>query len=110
MKLKRKAYPFVATAESKTSQAGNNYVSIGLGQTKKLKEPDENGNEYATTWLNMIDERDLLVLATICQNLYTQIVTAKNKEREGQSTDKPAPQQKPQQAPQQDEFDDDIPF
>lgn len=76
MKIKTEGYyPFVVTAENKKSQARNDYLSIGVGMSKK----NQNG-EYETTWFNMIDKRDLLMLSSVCENAYHKICAEEAKE------------------------------
>lgn len=76
MKIKTEGYyPFVVTAENKKSQAGNDYLSIGVGMSKKNQQ-----GEYETTWFNMIDKRDLLMLASVCENAYHKIIAEDSKE------------------------------
>ena len=77
MKIKTGGYfPFVVKAENKKSQAGNDYLSIGVGMSKKNQ-----SGEYETTWFNMIDKRDLLVLSSICECAYHMICDEESKER-----------------------------
>ena len=103
MKIKTEGYfPFVVKAENKKSQAGNDYLSIGVGMSKKNQ-----SGEYETTWFNMIDKRDLLVLASVCDNAYHKICAEEAKEHsknQGQS------QQPSQQQTAQTTVDDEIPF
>lgn len=76
MKIKTEGYyPFVVTAENKKSQAGNDYLSIGVGMSKKNQQ-----GEYETTWFNMIDKRDLLMLSSVCENAYHKIISEEAKE------------------------------
>ena len=102
MKIKTGGYfPFVVKAENKKSQAGNDYLSIGVGMSKKNQ-----SGEYETTWFNMIDKRDLLVLSSVCENAYHKICDEEAKERsknQGQS-------QQPSQQQAQPAVDDEIPF
>ena len=99
MKIKTEGYfPFVVKAENKKSQAGNDYLSIGVGMSKKNQ-----SGEYETTWFNMIDKRDLLMLSSVCENAYHKICEEEAKERS----------QSKGQAPQQTQpatVDNDIPF
>ena len=90
MKIKTEGYyPFVVTAENKKSQAGNDYLSIGVGMSKKNQQ-----GEYETTWFNMIDKRDLLMLSSVCENAYHKIITEEAKEHAANKTNasQPAPQ------------------
>lgn len=101
MKIKTEGYyPFVVTAETKTSQAGNEYLNIGVGMSKKNQQ-----GEYETTWFNMIDKRDLLMLASVCENAYHKIIAEDAKEH---ANTKPATPAAPSVA--QPTNDDSIPF
>lgn len=101
MKIKTEGYyPFIVTAENKKSQAGNDYLSIGVGMSKKNQ-----SGEYETTWFNMIDKRDLLTLSSVCENAYHKIIAEEAKEH---AANKGQTQQ--QQTPQSATTDDDIPF
>lgn len=105
MDLKHKSYPFMVTAKSKTSNAGNNYTSIGLAHSKKNKD-----GEYESVWFNFIDERDLLVLANACTMAFDQIVEAKSAEHSGgQPVTQPSTATKVDVA-ETEEVDDSIPF
>lgn len=102
MKIKTEGYyPFVVTAENKKSQAGNDYLSIGVGMSKKNQQ-----GEYETTWFNMIDKRDLLMLSSVCENAYHKICAEEAKERSQSKGQTPQPIQ--QQTPPA--TDTDIPF
>lgn len=79
-------YPFVVKAETKKSQAGNDYLSIGVGMSKKNQQ-----GEYETTWINMIEKRDLLELAEVCTAAYHKIIAADAKEHANQTKQQPAP-------------------
>ena len=104
MKIKTGGYfPFVVKAENKKSQAGNDYLSIGVGMSKKNQ-----SGEYETTWFNMIDKRDLLTLSSVCENAYHKIIAEEAKEHaanKGQTQQ----QQTPQSATPAT-VDNDIPF
>ena len=104
MKIKTGGYfPFVVKAENKKSQAGNDYLSIGVGMSKKNQ-----SGEYETTWFNMIDKRDLLTLSSVCENAYHKIIAEEAKEHaanKGQTQQ----QQTPQSATPAT-ADNDIPF
>ena len=103
MKIKTEGYfPFVVKAENKKSQAGNDYLSIGVGMSKKNQ-----SGEYETTWFNMIDKRDLLVLSSICECAYHMICDEESKER---AASKGQSQQPSQQQTAQTTVDDEIPF
>ena len=104
MKIKTEGYyPFVVTAENKKSQAGNDYLSIGVGMSKKNQ-----SGEYETTWFNMIDKRDLLMLSSVCENAYHKICTEEAKEHAA-SKGQTQQQQTPQSATPAT-VDNDIPF
>ena len=105
MKIKTEGYyPFVVTAENKKSQAGNDYLSIGVGMSKKNQ-----SGEYETTWFNMIDKRDLLMLASVCENAYHKIIAEEAKEHTANkgNTHQAATQSAPQAS---GVADDSIPF
>lgn len=103
MKIKTEGYfPFVVKAENKKSQAGNDYLSIGVGMSKKNQ-----SGEYETTWFNMIDKRDLLILSSVCDNAYHKICEEEAKEHAANKTNAPAATQA---APQASVSDDSIPF
>lgn len=101
MKIKTEGYyPFIVTAENKKSQAGNDYLSIGVGMSKKNQ-----SGEYETTWFNMIDKRDLLTLSSVCENAYHKIIAEEAKEHAANKGNAS------QAAPQATSVDDDsIPF
>lgn len=105
MKIKTEGYyPFVVTAENKKSQAGNDYLSIGVGMSKKNQQ-----GEYETTWFNMIEKRDLLMLASVCENAFHKIVAEEAKEHAANKGN--APQATTQATAQpQAVVDDAIPF
>ena len=92
---------FTATAKTKKSKAGNEYTSIGVAMSKK----NQNG-EYEKIWLNMIEPMHLLVLANICQDLYSEIEQEKANSRDGQQK----PKQDSWDAPQDFCDDSEIPF
>ena len=79
-------YPFVVKAETKKSQANNDYLSIGVGMSKKNQQ-----GEYETTWINMIEKRDLLGLAAVCTAAYHKIIAADAKEHANQPKQQAAP-------------------
>ncbi|MBO7713058.1 MAG: hypothetical protein J6S85_05780 [Methanobrevibacter sp.] len=106
MKIKVSAYPYGVIAETKTSKAGNSYTSIGVWQ--KTKDKDGNKKE---NFLNMIDERDLLVLARVCEDAYLKIVYEKTAERFKDSGEKDIDNSEPADYDSKvPAFDDDIPF
>lgn len=75
-------FPFSISAETKTSKAGKPYTSIGICQKSKDKE----GNEKKT-YFNLIDERELLILASACENMYHRIVNVRNEEFKSNKTE-----------------------
>lgn len=103
-------YPFSVSAETKTSKAGKQYTSIGICQKSK----DKDGNKKET-YFNLIDERDLLIVAQACVNMYDRIMQAKSEEY---LANKPVEQVQPAQdnweaptpEPVGTEFNDEIPF
>lgn len=103
MKIKTEGYyPFVVTAENKKSQAGNDYLSIGVGVSEKNQQ-----GEYETTWFNMIDKRNLLMLASACERAFHMIIAEEAKER---SQNKKQASQPAQQQTAQSVTNDEIPF
>ena len=90
-------YPFSISFEEKTSQAGKKYKSIGICHKSK----DKDGNKKET-YINIIDEKELLVLASACENMYHRIIKAKNDEFLANKSAEP-------EQPEQDPFDDEIP-
>ena len=96
-------YPFSVSAETKTSKAGKQYLSIGICHKSK----DKDGNKKET-YINLIDEKELLIVASACENMYHKIMQAKSDEYlANKQTEQ---DEAPQAQPQQDAFDDDIPF
>ena len=100
-------YPFSVSAETKTSKAGKQYTSIGVCHKSK----DKDGNKKET-YFNLINDLDLLVLASACNNMYDRINEEKSKEylanKQSEQTDEqpdPVPEEQPT-----DGLDDDIPF
>lgn len=86
IKIKTKGYfPFVGTAEKKKSQAGNEYISIGVCQSVKKQDGTKD-----SIWFNMVDRRDLLTLASMCENLYHKICEEDAKDYEDNQTSAPA--------------------
>lgn len=105
MKIKTEGYyPFVVTAENKKSQAGNDYLSIGVGMSKKNQQ-----GEYETTWFNMIEKRDLLMLASVCENAFHKIVAEEAKEHAANKGNTPQAASQATTQPQA-VVDDAIPF
>ena len=68
-------YPFSVAAETKTSKAGKQYTSIAVCQKSK----DKDGNKKET-YFNLINDLDLLVLASACNFLYDKIQEEKSKD------------------------------
>ena len=97
---------FSASAKTKQSKAGKDYLSIGVAIASKAQD-----GSYTKTWLNMIEPRDLLVLANICKDLYSEIEQSKADARFGSNT-----KAKDDGYQEQDGYDssadlsDDIPF
>jgi hypothetical protein len=102
-------YPFSVSAETKTSKAGKEYLSIGICQKSK----DKDGNKKET-YFNLIDERELLVLASACENMYHRIMKAKSDEfLANKSTEQPQEVDVPSEPsvdPAQAGFEDEVPF
>lgn len=68
-------YPFSVSAETKTSKAGKQYTSIGVCHKSK----DKDGNKKET-YFNLINDLDLLVLASACNSMYDKIQEEKSKD------------------------------
>lgn len=109
-------FPFSISAETKTSKAGKPYLSIGICQKSK----DKDGNKKET-YFNLIDERELLILSSACENMYHNIMRAKSDEFLANKQDEPQQPVEPQVEsktgfisdaydPQTNEFKDEIPF
>lgn len=76
MKIKTQGYfPYVITAESALSNAGNKYLKIGIGSSSKNKD-----GEYQTAWLNTISKEHLLILSEALRAAYHSIVREEFKE------------------------------
>lgn len=97
-------YPFSVSAETKTSKAWKQYLSIGICQKSK----DKDGNKKET-YFNLIDERELLVLASACENMYHRIMKAKSDEYLANKTDGNVEQEQSVDDTQSG-FDDNIQF
>lgn len=88
MKIKTQGYfPFVITAESAISSAGNKYLKIGIGCSHKIQ-----SGEYETKWFNIIDKKDLLVLGEALKESFNRIVAEEASER-NTAKQAPAPRQ-----------------
>lgn len=99
-------FPFAVYAETKVSQkTGNPFTTISVAFNSK----DKDGNK-TTTYFNFFDERDLLVLASLCSQAYEKIRLAKyvekfgNKETKKESKEQP----KPEGVPNDDLLDDSL--
>lgn len=104
-------YPFSVSAEKKTSKAGKQYTSIGICQKSK----DKDGNKKET-YFNLIDERELLVLAQACKSMYDRIIAVRNDEYLASKPEE-TPQEEPAQfdpqgswSPTEEGSTDEIPF
>lgn len=108
-------FPFSVSAEQKKSKAGNQYISIGICHKSK----DKDGQDKKT-YFNLIDERDLLVIASACENMYHKIIRAKNNDflakQEAQQQPKPTTgsaylsAKNGEATPAPEPIDDKIPF
>lgn len=104
-------YPFSVSAETKTSKAGKQYLSIGVCHKSK----DKDGNKKET-YFNLINDLDLLILASACNNMYDKIQEEKSKEylasKQEESLETVEPVQETVQPVQPSDagFDDEIPF
>ena len=72
-KLYLSYYPIRVSAEQKTSKAGKQYTSICICHKTKYKDGNKK-DEY----INLIDEKELLVISSACESMYHKIVQAKN--------------------------------
>ena len=69
MKLAITSYPFAVYSESKKSKkTGNDYTATSIKFTTK----DVNG-EKVSTYFNLFDKRELLVLANLCGRAFAKI-------------------------------------
>ena len=81
MKLIKKDYPFTIIIEDKLSKSsGKMYQSISIGYTSvKNKEATDPKEKYKTEWLGFFDEKDLLKLSSLCENIYRDLKDSKQK-------------------------------
>ena len=81
MKLIKKDYPFTIIIEDKLSKySGKMYQSISIGYTSvKNKEATDPKEKYKTDWLGFFDEKDLLKLSSLCENIYRDLKDSKQK-------------------------------
>lgn len=101
MKLAVSNYPFAVYAETKVSpRTEKEYTSVSVKFTTK----DKNGEKIAT-YFNLFDERDLLVLANLCNRAYQQITDEKTLERFSSTKE-----EKEEPKKESEPIDDDIPF
>lgn len=103
MKLSSNSYPFAVYAETKKSKkTGKDFLAVSVKHNFK----DANGQK-AGTFFNLLDSRDLLVLANLCQKAYFAIEQTRTLERFG---DKTKEEGKQEAVVEDDGFDDEIPF
>lgn len=103
MKLAVNSYPFAVYAETKTSKkSGKEFLAVSVKHSFK----DMNGQK-ASTFFNLIDPRDLLVLGNLCQKAYLNIEETRTMEKFG---DKPKGDEKKEAVVEDDGFNDEIPF
>ena len=101
MKLAVSNYPFAVYAETKVSpRTEKEYTSVSV----KFATKDKNGEKIAT-YFNLFDERDLLVLANLCNRAYQQITDEKTLERFSSTKE-----EKEEPKKENEPIDDDIPF
>ena len=81
MKLIKKDYPFTIIIEDKLSKSsGKIYQSISIGHTSvKDKGAIDPKEKYKTEWLSFFDEKDLLKLSSLCDNIYRDLKDSKQK-------------------------------
>ena len=97
MKTYISEYPFAVSAETKVSKGGKEYTAISVKHSSK----DVNGKKVST-FFNLFDERDLLILGNLCNRSYSRIVDEKTLERFGDKNNKE------NEATEEDFKDDDI--
>lgn len=67
--MKKQFYPFMVRAEKKQSNSGKDYLAINISRSYKNKDGER---QYEN--INLIDKRDLLILAEACSEAYNAIV------------------------------------
>ena len=67
--MNKQFYPFMVRAEKKTSEAGKDYLAINVSRSYKTKDGER---KYEN--INLVDKRDLLILAEACSEAYNAIV------------------------------------
>ena len=106
MKLAISSYPFAVYSESKKSKkTGNDYTATSIKFTTK----DVNG-EKVSTYFNLFDKRELLVLANLCGRAFAKIDEMETLERFGDTPKKESEQKEENSSENLEEFDDEIPF
>lgn len=116
MKVQLQNYPFSVYAETKISNKGNKYTSISIRHRQK----DRDGNKK-DTYYNLIDKKDLLVLAQLLTRSYNLIGDHERKEQIEEYEKKKAQEAPADPCPESDGWvktgdtgtpppDDDIPF
>ena len=102
MKLSTNSYPFAVYAETKKSKkTGKDFLAVSVKHNFK----DANGQK-AGTFFNLLDSRDLLVLANLCQKAYFAIEQARTLEKFGDKKEEP----KSEEPKVEEFFDDEPPF
>lgn len=75
--MKKQFYPFMVRAEKKTSESGKEYLSINVSRSYKTKDGER---KYEN--INLVDKRDLLILAEACSEAYNAIIEEERLEYE----------------------------
>ena len=108
MKIVKNDYPWTVIAEEKTSKAGNPYIDIAIGFKEKNIKATCEAEKYQTKWSHTVDESVLLKGASILENVYQQIKSEREKERQMK---KQTTGTVKQNLPENNQpIDDDIPF
>ena len=108
MKLSTNSYPFAVYAETKKSKkTGKDFLAVSVKHNFK----DANGQK-AGTFFNLLDSRDLLVLANLCQKAYFAIEQTRTLERFGDKAKEEGKQEatKDEEPKGEEIFDDEVPF
>lgn len=77
-------FPFSIKFEEKISKKGNEYMAIRLSRSYK-----DNAGERKWENINLIDKRDLLVMANLCSNTFAEINTFEQNEFQKKMADNP---------------------
>lgn len=90
MKIIKKDYPFTVIIEDKIGKTSlKPYQAISVSYTEKNIHATGEDDKYKTTYFNFFDERDLLKLATTCENAYQRLKFERDKEKQAQKAPEP---------------------